>query len=79
MDYLWLLPTSNYKSWNLSDYRTYSIFGVQGKMVGYIGRCYPKLAPKLSFWKVWHDNIGVISEKVNNKYYMQEYYNQVLL
>lgn len=39
------------------------------------------LAPKLSFWKVWHknQNFGMISEEENNKYYVEHYYEQVLL
>lgn len=28
--------------------------------------------------KIWHDNIGKISEEENNRYYVQEYWNQVL-
>ena len=45
---------------------------------GYKGECYPQLAPKKDFWKKWHANIEIISEEENNKYYVQEYWNQVL-
>lgn len=40
--------------------------------------CYPKLAPKKSFWQVWHDNIGKIPHEENNKYYVEEYWCEVL-
>lgn len=40
-----------------------SISGDRGKNVEYQGLCFPPLAPKLSFWKVWHNNIGKISEQ----------------
>lgn len=36
------------------------------------------LAPKKSFWQLWHDNIGKVSEEENNDYYIREFYNQVL-
>lgn len=65
---------------NVADgiYRTYAISGNRGKDANYEGKCYPKLAPKLSFWKIWHENIGIISEEENNRYYIQEYWEQVL-
>ena len=44
----------------------------------YQRECYLKLVPKLSFFKKWHDNIGKIPEEENNRYYVQEYWNQVL-
>lgn len=44
----------------------------------YKGACYPRLAPRLDFWRTWHDNIGKISERENNLYYIEEYYKQVL-
>ena len=37
-----------------------------------------KLAPKRKFWEIWHDNIGKISEQDNIRYYIIEYYKQVL-
>ncbi len=70
--------TSCHNNWHSNKYITYSISGNRGRDAGYQGRCYPKLAPKLSFWKVWHNNIGEISEEENNKYYVREYWNQVL-
>ena len=64
----------NCKSGNLI-----SISGDHGKMVGFEGKYYPELAPKLSFWKIWKENIGKISEYENTKFYINEYYLQVLL
>lgn len=55
-----------------------SISGDKGKSVGFNGNSYIKLAPKRDFWNIWHANIGKISDDENNRYYMQEYYNQVL-
>lgn len=73
-----MISTSSHKEWNSDKYRTFSISGNRGKDANYKGKCYPALAPKLSFWKVWHDNRGKISEEENNRYYVQEYWNQVL-
>ena len=73
-----MIATGNYRNWDTSLYKVCSISGDRGNMVGYKGKCYPKLAPKMSFWKIWHSNIGVISEIENNKYYIEEYYKQVL-
>ena len=55
-----------------------SISGDRGRSVGFEGKAIPKLAPKKVFWDIWHDNIGKISEEENTKYYIREYYNQVL-
>lgn len=73
-----MISTSSYNYWQSGKYITYSISGNRGKDANYQGKCYPKLAPKLSFWKTWHNNIGKISEEENNRYYVQEYWNQVL-
>lgn len=73
-----MICTSSYKNWQSDKYTTYSISGNRGKDAGYTGKCFPELAPKLSFWKTWHDNIGVISEEENNRYYVEQYYEQVL-
>ena len=69
-----MISTSSYNNWQTKKYITYSISGNRGKDAGYEGNYYPKLAPKLSFWKIWHDNIGKISEEENNKYYVLEFY-----
>ncbi len=73
-----MIKTSSYENFKSCLFKTVSISGDRGKSVGYSGVCYPNLAPKMSFWKTWHDNIGVISQKENNKYYIEEYYKQVL-
>lgn len=74
-----MIYTSSHKDWNNTDLcKTYAISGNRGKDANWTGDCYPKLAPKREFWKVWHDNIGKISEEDNNKYYIEEYYKQVL-
>ena len=73
-----MICTSNYNNWQSDKYTTYAISGNRGRDVNYQGYCYPKLAPKLSFWKIWHNNIGKISEEENNQYYVEEYWKQVL-
>jgi len=73
-----MICTSSHGRCIRTKYKTYAISGNRGKDANYYGECYPKLAPKLSFWKVWHDNIGKISEEENNRYYVSEYYKQVL-
>lgn len=73
-----MISTSSYSACNLNGYRTYSISGDRGKNSNYQGECCSDLAPKLSFWKKWHNNIGKISDEENNRYYVREYWNQVL-
>ncbi len=68
--------TGNYeecKSGNLI-----SISGDRGRKVGFQGKAIPQLAPKKTFWNVFNDNIGKISEEENIRYYIEEYYKQVL-
>ena len=55
-----------------------SISGDRGKKVGFFGKAIPSLAPKRAFWKIWHNNIGKIPEDENTKYYIEQYYSQVL-
>lgn len=73
-----MIRTSSYNNWTTDLYQTVSISGNRGKDANYHGRCYPELAPKLSFWRVWHSNIGVVSLEENNQYYIEEYWKQVL-
>ncbi len=73
-----MISTSSYENWQSQAYRTVSISGDRGKKVNYQGECYPKLAPKRQFWQEWHNNIGVIPEEENNKFYIEEFYKQVL-
>ena len=55
-----------------------SISGDRGRSVGFNGKAIPQLAPKRQFWNVWYNNIGKISDEENIRYYIQEYYKQVL-
>ncbi len=71
-----IILTGNYDNCTIGN--TISISDDKGKSVGYTGKSLTKLAPKLSFWDIWRDNIGKINEKENNKFYIQEFYNQVL-
>lgn len=75
MEYIY---TSSHKNWNSDRYRTVAISGNRGRDAGYKGDSYPKLAPKWDFWEKWHNNIGVIPEEENNRFYIKEYYDQVL-
>ena len=71
-----IILTGNYDNCKIGN--TISISGDKGKSANYTGKSLTKLAPKLSFRKIWHDNIGKISEKENNKFYTEEFYNKVL-
>lgn len=71
-----MIYTGSYK--NCLKGHLVSISGDRGKSVGFQGACFSALAPKLSFWKIWHDNIGEIPDEINNRYYIEEYYKQVL-
>ena len=56
-----------------------SISGDHGKKVNFNGKFIREFAPKLSFWKIWEDNIGKIDVYENTKFYIREYYKQVLV
>lgn len=68
--------TGNYEECKVGN--LISISGDRGKSVGFKGKAIPKLAPKRAFWNIWHDNIGKIPEEENNRYYIEQYYKQVL-
>lgn len=68
--------TGNYEECKVGN--LISISGDRGKKVGFTGKSIPALAPKRKFWEVWHDNIGKIPEEDNIKYYIEQYYKQVL-
>lgn len=55
-----------------------SISGDRGKSIGFNGKAIPQLAPKRQFWNIWYNNIGKISDEENTRYYIEEYYKQVL-
>lgn len=50
----------------------------KGKNAGFKGKSMSQLAPNYDFFKIWKNNIGKISEEKNTKYYINEYYTQVL-
>lgn len=74
---VFMIYTSSYKECK-TKYNTYSISHDRGSDANYEGKCYPELAPKLTFWRKWKENIGTISEEENNRYYVEEYWKQVL-
>ena len=55
-----------------------SISHDKGKSAGFVGKALPQLAPKRTFWDIWRDNVGKISEMENNRYYVEEYYKEIL-
>ncbi len=73
-----MIYTSSYKQIKSNNYKTISISWDKGKDADYVGDCIPSLAPKLSFWRTWKQNRNIITEEENNKYYIEEYYKQVL-
>lgn len=73
-----MICTSSYDNWKTDIYMAYSISGDRGKDANYNGKCYLDLAPKQAFWRTWKDQIGKISEEENNRYYVEEYWKQVL-
>ncbi|MBR3162396.1 MAG: hypothetical protein IKF19_06675 [Bacilli bacterium] len=73
-----MIYTSSYKNCKTNKYRTFSISKDKGKDANYNGYCYLKLAPLESFFRIWRNNIGKLSKKENNEYYIKEYYNNIL-
>lgn len=71
-----IILTGNYQNCKMGN--IVSISGDRGKSVGFCGEVLSYFAPKMSFWKVWHNNIGKIPEDENNRYYIHEFYHQVL-
>ena len=68
--------TGNYEECKIGN--LISISGDRGKKAGFVGKAIPALAPKRVFWEIWHNNIGKISDEKNTRYYIEQYYNQVL-
>lgn len=73
-----MISTCSYSNYESDAFKVFSISGDKGASVGFNGNYYKSLAPKKDFWTVWHNNIGVISEAENLKYYVTEYYKQCL-
>ena len=70
------IMTSNYK--NCVTENGISISGDRGRSAGFTGLALPELAPKKEFWQVWHNSLGKIPKEASDKYYVKEYYRQVL-
>lgn len=73
-----MISTSSYKGLDTPGYLKVSISMDRGASAGYSGKCYLDLAPKRGFWDKWRKNIGVVSEEENTRFYIEEYYKQVL-
>lgn len=79
-----MIYTSSHKQFKTNKYRLVSISGNRGRDFiddngsQFSGECYPKLAPKLLFWKTWHDLKDKVSFEESTKYYIEHYYNEVL-
>lgn len=71
-----IIFTGNYDECKVGN--LISISGDRGKKAGFLGKAIPELAPKRAFWDIWYNNIGKIPEEVNTRYYIEQYYKQVL-
>ena len=73
-----MIYTGSYKEFNGTKLNLYSISKDKGKDANYFGKAYLALAPLESFFRKWKNNRGVIDEIENNKYYIKEFYNNIL-
>ena len=73
-----MIYTGSYKVFNNTNYNLYSISKDKGEDAGYVGKTYLSLAPLESFFRVWKNNRGIIDTLENNKYYINEFYEQIL-
>lgn len=73
-----MIYTGSYDEFNNTKYNLYSISKDKGKDANYSGKSYLSLAPKESFFKTWKNNREKVDEIENNKYYINEFYNQIL-
>ena len=73
-----MIYTSSYKDSKTKKYRTVSISKDKGRDAEYEGDYDLRLAPLESFFRIWKNNRGVIPEKENTEYYINEFYYQVL-
>lgn len=67
---------SNYEE--ESSYTTYDITGFWMRKFHPHDKYYPTLEPKYSFWQIWKQNSQNFSEEENDKYYVLQYYEQIL-
>lgn len=63
----------------ITDCITYDITGFWMRKFHPHDKVYPALEPKYSFWRIWEQNSQNLSEEDNDKYYVEQYYEQVLL
>lgn len=56
-----------------------SILGDCQKSDNYNSNSYPALAPKVETWKEWQNNIDKKKEEENMRFYIERYYEEVLL
>ena len=70
-----MIYTSSHKYFKKDNYRTYSI---SSNHDNYQEKHYSLLEPNQEFVNIYNSNIGKIPEEENIKYYIQEYWNQVL-
>lgn len=73
-----MITTSSYKDFDTNLYSGVSISKDRGKDADFSGETFLELAPKEAFFRVWKNNRGVIPEDENTRYYVEEYYKQVL-
>ena len=73
-----MICTSSYDSFDGSNYSVYSISGNLGVDASYNGKCYSALAPKIGFWHEWESNKDNRSFEENTRFYIGEYWKQVL-
>ena len=73
-----MIFTSSYDKCNTKDYKTYSISKDKGVDANYNGDYFLDLAPKESFFRIWKNNRGIVPFDENTKYYVNEFYNQIL-
>ena len=74
-----MIYTSSYKDFKSDLYKGVSISFDKGKDANFKKGCYLDLAPKKTFWRVWKNNRGIVDEILNNTFYIEEYYKEILL
>ena len=72
-----MIYTGNYENCSKSS-KFVSISNDSDKKLNYKGRYYSPLVPKLELLKKWKANIGKIKEEENMRYYIENYYKEVL-
>lgn len=73
-----MIYTGSYSEFNNTKYNLYSISKDKGQDANYSGKSYLSLAPLETFFRTWKNNRGQVDEIDNNKYYINEFYNQIL-